>query len=94
MAALLELFVLVILSGRIRPHDYRGSENIVHPFENDVDDSESGNAVQQNNNSAENALKGGKSLTSLISKIDKWAFWIFNFAFIIFNCGYWTKCLA
>ena len=78
MAALLELFVLVILSGRARPQH----------------DGESGNAVEPYNDSVENGLEEGNALKSIISASDKWAFWLFNFAFIIFNCGYWMICLA
>ena len=94
MAALLELFVLVILSGNIRPRSDRESGNVVHPFENNADDGESGNVSQPDSNGAENGLEGGTSFKSLIRKIDQCAFWVFNFAFIIFNCGYWTKYLA
>ena len=94
MAALVELFVLVIISGRIRSNNDRASENVVRPFENSSDDRESGNVGELEDSVGENGIEGGASFKSLINKIDKWAFWIFNFAFIIFNCGYWMKCLA
>ena len=92
MAALLELFVLVILSGRIRPHADIDAENIVRPF--DTADGKSRSNVQPVNNNTGNGLIGGTSMKYSIRKIDKWAFWVFNFAFIIFNFAYWTKCLA
>ena len=76
MAALVELFVLVILSGRL--HGASGSENIVHP----------------NGNSAKEGCRERNPVGMLISKIDKWAFWLFNLVFLLFNCGYWMKCLA
>ena len=94
MAALVELFVLVIISGRIRPHNDRTPENVVHPFENSSDESNSTNAGQLEESVGENGIERGASFKSRINKIDKRAFWIFNFAFIIFNCGYWTKCLV
>ena len=78
MAALIELFVLVILSGNLRSHDDTGSANVVRPDENND----------------RKCQKEGITLTSLISRIDKWAFWVFNIGFVLFNCGYWMKCLT
>ena len=94
MAALVELFVLVIISGRIKSNNDRASENVVRPFENSSDDRESGNVGELEDSVGENGIEGGASFKSLINKIDKWAFWIFNFVFIVFNFGYWTKCLT